>query len=306
MLLLAGAEMTHQDTPPDIFISYAQEDGKDARSVAGFLDSCGYQVWWDRKLVSGDNYRKEILNALTKARAAIVLWTPHSVESNWVIEEAEEAREANKLIALRHDTLDYRSIPLGFRSVQTDLLTEHERIVTALERLGLPPKQKPWIEPAPESHTDDRIARLEQFEQWDKIKNSKDARALSQFLAKYPKGPYSAQVRTELSKLAAEAWRRIGGSEGIAALEDFVATFPDDIRAGEARRLIESLRLRKDELNSWERLKTSTDIAAIEFPRVSLPGGKHRRGGARIAAILVSRAARRRALAGDRKQQPGG
>jgi hypothetical protein len=265
--------MTNQDTPPDIFISYAQEDGNDARRIAGFLDSCGYEVWWDRKLVSGSNFRKEILNALTRARAAIVIWTPNSVESNWVIEEAEEAREANKLIALRQDALDYRSIPLGFRSVQTDLVGEHERIVTALERLGIPPKQKPWIEPAPETATDDRIARLEQLERWDSIKNGKDPRALSQFLAQYPRGPYSAQARTELSRLAADAWRQIGGSQDVAAFEEFIRIFPDDVRTAEARRLLDALRLRREELESWERVKKGADIAAIEAHVFRFPGG---------------------------------
>ena len=51
----------------DIFISYSKHDQAEARLLAAFLEAEGYKVWWDRNLLSGDNFRKEIMKALSKA-----------------------------------------------------------------------------------------------------------------------------------------------------------------------------------------------------------------------------------------------
>jgi hypothetical protein len=118
----------------DVFISYSQKDRDVAQGLADFLDDCGYDVWWDYELIGGVQFRNKIKEELTKAKSAIVIWTPNSVESDWVIEEADEAKQGHKLIATRVDGFDYRAIPLGFRSLQTDVVTAPERILRAIER----------------------------------------------------------------------------------------------------------------------------------------------------------------------------
>src|SRR5215472_637906 len=118
----------------DVFISYSQKDRDVAQGLADFLGDCGYDVWWDYELVGGVKFRNTIKEQLAKAKAAIVIWTPNSVESDWVI---EEAKQTQKLIATRTDGFDYRAIPLGFRSLQTDVITAPERILNALEMLGI-------------------------------------------------------------------------------------------------------------------------------------------------------------------------
>ena len=127
----------------DVFISYSQKDRDVARGLADLLSDCGYDVWWDYELVGGVKFRNTIKEELAKAKAAIVIWTPNSVESDWVIEEAEEAKQTQKLIATRTDGFDYRAIPLGFRSLQTDVITAPERILKALEMLGVAPSRPP-------------------------------------------------------------------------------------------------------------------------------------------------------------------
>src|SRR5258708_1939457 len=112
----------------DVFISYSQKDRELAKSLADFLVECGYDLWWDYELVGGTKFRIEIKRKLESAKAAIVIWTANSVESDWVVEEAEEAKHTRKLIATRVADLDYRAIPLGFRGVHTELVTEPERI----------------------------------------------------------------------------------------------------------------------------------------------------------------------------------
>src|SRR5262245_12333086 len=111
----------HGWTMADVFISYSQKDRDLARSLADFLAECGYDLWWDYELVGGVKFRSEIGAQLEAAKAAIVIWTATSVESDWVVEEAEEAKHARKLIATRVADLDYRAIPLGFRGVHTEL-----------------------------------------------------------------------------------------------------------------------------------------------------------------------------------------
>src|SRR5882757_7568147 len=103
----------------DIFISYSQRDPRDVKvagDLARFLIQCGYDVWWDYDLVGGVKYRDVIKKELAKARAAIVIWTPKSVESDWVVDEAEDAKLAAKLVPTRVDDLDPVKIPFGFRS----------------------------------------------------------------------------------------------------------------------------------------------------------------------------------------------
>ena len=63
----------------DIFISYSSIDRDQIKMLAAFLESEGYRVWWDHNLVGGDSFRRRILEELTKARAAIVVWTENSI-----------------------------------------------------------------------------------------------------------------------------------------------------------------------------------------------------------------------------------
>jgi hypothetical protein len=72
----------------DIFISYSKDDRTKARLLAAFLEAEGYSVWWDTSLLSGDNFRKVIMEELAKARAAIVIWTENSVISDCSSSEA--------------------------------------------------------------------------------------------------------------------------------------------------------------------------------------------------------------------------
>lgn len=126
----------------DIFISYSQKDRDIAKKLAAVLEGNGFTVWWDYDLVGGVKFRQEINRELASAGAVIVLWSEYSVVSDWVLDEAEEAKASRKLVPVRLPNLDYRSIPLGFRSVQTELADQPDRIVLALNGLGLKSSQQ--------------------------------------------------------------------------------------------------------------------------------------------------------------------
>jgi hypothetical protein len=105
----------------DIFLSYANEDRETARAVAGLLESAGCTVWWDRRIPAGRTWRSMIEEALRDMRCMVVLWSTHSVDSDWVKEEAEEARAIGKLVPVLIEPV---KPPVGFRSIQAADLTD--------------------------------------------------------------------------------------------------------------------------------------------------------------------------------------
>ena len=121
----------------DIFISYKSEERALPEALASDLRAAGYSVWWDVDLVGGAAFRAQILEKLNAARAVIVIWTPASVQSEFVLDEADHAKREGKLIPVRLPELDPRHIPLGHRQAQTCLLSERPRILGALQAMGL-------------------------------------------------------------------------------------------------------------------------------------------------------------------------
>lgn len=147
----------------DIFISYAREDRNWVRGLAQALEAEGYSVWWDPNLLPGTRYRETIEKELDQAYASIVVWSDDSIQSDFVRDEAEEARVLNRLVPVLKDAVQP---PHGFRQIQTADLSDwkatrrdHPEFVLVIEGLQalaqakggkpktLPPKpRKTWSE----------------------------------------------------------------------------------------------------------------------------------------------------------------
>src|SRR6476659_10238667 len=82
----------------DVFISYASEDRPKVESLANALGSHGWTVWWDSQIPGGTSWREKIQEARREAKCVVVLWSTASVESDWVLTEAEEGRKRAILI----------------------------------------------------------------------------------------------------------------------------------------------------------------------------------------------------------------
>lgn len=99
-----------------VFLSYSRTDHDIAEAIAHTISELGYEVWWDRDLLPAQEYRPAISEQLERADAIVVLWSTASVQSQWVIDEAERGAAKKNLIPIALGTLDPKAIPLGLNS----------------------------------------------------------------------------------------------------------------------------------------------------------------------------------------------
>jgi TIR domain len=99
----------------DIFLSYSRKDSPRARQVADALTLAGWDVWWDVNLTAGEKFRHEIQNQLNASKCVVVLWSRDSVQSDFVIDEAEEGKRRGILVQAIVDDVQP---PFGFGGAQ--------------------------------------------------------------------------------------------------------------------------------------------------------------------------------------------
>lgn len=105
----------------EIFLSYASADRARLEPLVKALEAERLQVWWDRDIECGQNFHQVIEQALTAARCVIVIWTRESLQSDWVLNEASDARRRGRLLPV---LLEPVTPPLEFRHLQTADLSE--------------------------------------------------------------------------------------------------------------------------------------------------------------------------------------
>jgi adenylate cyclase len=99
----------------DVFISHAHTTARQAQSAATALRASGYSVWIDDDLAVHRAYTHAIQEQLDAARAALVLWSPDAAQSEWVLSEANRAREARKLVQV---VVGHTPLPMPFDQIQ--------------------------------------------------------------------------------------------------------------------------------------------------------------------------------------------
>ncbi|HWA91930.1 MAG TPA: toll/interleukin-1 receptor domain-containing protein [Rhizomicrobium sp.] len=119
----------------DVFISYARPDREIADALAKDLARRGYTTWRDENLAGSDNFREAIQHHLRNAGCVVVIWTPRSVISRFVREEADDALRRGKLIATRTRDLTVFEIPLGFREQQTEFIDRMDKVEAAVAKI---------------------------------------------------------------------------------------------------------------------------------------------------------------------------
>lgn len=109
-----------------LFISYSRKDKMVAQRVADALEIQGYDVFWDAEIPPGQKFDAYIFAQLQQSDAVIVLWSAHSIASDYVKEEADYAKTNSALVPLR---IDQSALPFGFARIHTtDLFHWHGSI----------------------------------------------------------------------------------------------------------------------------------------------------------------------------------
>ncbi|GAA4863096.1 TIR domain-containing protein [Luteimonas vadosa] len=164
---MSSEETAQGEQPrPTVFLSYSRADQAWARMLAQALEEAGLQVWWDALIEGGAAFAKSIEAALAASDAVIVLWSRHSVASDWVLDEAAHGRDQKKLVPL---SIDGTEPPLGFRQYQSIGLecakdTVDEACLQAVLRAVLPlagreASPRPRILPTPQTPPRWRMSR---------------------------------------------------------------------------------------------------------------------------------------------------
>jgi hypothetical protein len=103
----------------DVFVSYSHEDAEIIRCLAENIDVDGFETWWDRKLIPGQEFDREIEKNVSNSKCVVVAWSKHSVDSRWVRAEASEALAQKKIVPAQ---IGDCSIPIEFRHIQVAYL----------------------------------------------------------------------------------------------------------------------------------------------------------------------------------------
>ena len=80
-----------------VFLSYSRGDRDFANAIIRGLRGVGVSVWWDEDMHSID-WNKELERQIVELATVVVLWTPNSVNSDNVKDEARLGLENSKLI----------------------------------------------------------------------------------------------------------------------------------------------------------------------------------------------------------------
>ena len=83
---------------PNVFISYAREDGPVAHQLSELLEAEGQTVFFDFALAAGEDFSRSMQKALSDAEAVVVLLSRNSNRSRWVDAELRSALQGGKVI----------------------------------------------------------------------------------------------------------------------------------------------------------------------------------------------------------------
>jgi hypothetical protein len=139
----------------EVFISYSQNDRDWVKRLAAALEAERLWVWWDVALRTGEKYRDVIDREIEAAPAIVVVWSEHSIKSDWVLGEADDARRQGKFLPVLKENV---AIPREFRAHQAADLSNWQgepenaafrNVVNAIRALQSGQAPKPGAETVP-------------------------------------------------------------------------------------------------------------------------------------------------------------
>ena len=132
-----------------IFISYSRKDMDFVRKLAGDLEKAGYDVWWDiTDLRGGDDWVRQIPEAIRLSQFFLVILTPDSVESEWVRKEYTQALSLRKKIIpimLVAGTVPFALNTINFINfARGEYADNYKKLLEAMDYTGEPPAIQPF------------------------------------------------------------------------------------------------------------------------------------------------------------------
>jgi hypothetical protein len=134
--MVAAAQRTN------VFLAYSRADQIRARALIAGLERLGFSVWWDvQSIPIGVDWERFLTDQVAVAQCVVVLWSRNSVQSRWVLFEAEFAARRNVLVPAFIEDVELSSMFNRFNTArlvnwsgQTDD-PEFKRLVAAIRRM---------------------------------------------------------------------------------------------------------------------------------------------------------------------------
>lgn len=101
-----------------VFISYSRARSKHAKALSKKLESIGYDVFIDSKIVAGEDFEKRILQELQEAHAVVALWDNKTIDSGPVLDECRRANKLDKLLPVVIEPVSIHKLPFELSSKQ--------------------------------------------------------------------------------------------------------------------------------------------------------------------------------------------
>jgi hypothetical protein len=205
----------------DVFISYKREDRPLVERLAGALEQLGFEVWWDFELLSGESFRQVIRAVIDRCRAAIVVWSRASAQSDFVLDEASYALRLGRLCPVCIEAVE---LPFGFGQRHVDDLSDwsgelshpgFRALVNAIEeRVG---RKARLGAAAPEQGRQAAAAELEAFKA---AQLAATTGALRTFVAHFPGSAFAPFVRDQIETMEKDkaSGARLGSGAAATAM----------------------------------------------------------------------------------------
>jgi uncharacterized SAM-dependent methyltransferase len=168
---------------PNIFISYARDDGGDlSRHLRGHLTKKSYEVFLDSQLTVGSKWKYRIETAIDKCDVFVLIITARAISSNEVKEEYSRAMDKRKVLMLfKHSSVQIEDLPSVLKERNMHEFTAREELVrvfeekfTEIDDLLTSDLQDPQVVYDKFKDLKNEFKGLEQEENIDKIKSYAD------------------------------------------------------------------------------------------------------------------------------------
>ncbi|NOU04737.1 MAG: toll/interleukin-1 receptor domain-containing protein [Hyphomicrobiaceae bacterium] len=264
----------------EIFISYSKRDYDWVSRLASALEAFGYSVWWDYNLGHGDSFSKEISSAISEAKYFFVIWTRHSVSSDWVYAETDQAWNKNKLSVVQFRVGEC-SVPLPYNSfhmIVIDHATDESAILQTIERtIGPPAISSSMVDQSINGSPTQALELREELIHWYQIVNSEEINALEHFISIYPRSIRATFAKKKIDDIAyqklSQEWQTVKAGGRADWLKIFMVRHATSHYFHEASALLRQI---ENDDKLWNATASTNTIAACDYYLSQFPQGRHR------------------------------